>query len=417
MKILKAIWRVLRSNLVLKIMALLFAVILWSYVLAETNPVRERVIKDVAVRPDNMEDLSVKNLAILGNLSEILGEVDIRIEINQQEVKYLSKENVRPYIDLSSITGPGEHILKIKVDNQYGKVREINPSEVTLIVDNAGANPIPVSVNITGNPPIGYYAEEPEIIPNVVHIEGASEAVAKVSSAVCNIDLTGLTEGYNKSVEVVLLDDNGQPVDSSLFNNSVPAVIVKLDVLAKKSVPIDVNSAILGQDDLAPGYEITNIRIEPENIDIGGKKEVLDSIRKMQLIPFTVSGANSDKVAMLDFEPVEGVRVLSDDKVQVYISIREIHEAKTFENIPIQVKNITAGYEVKISQQKTNVTVLAGITKISKLDRSDIVPYVDVEGLESGEYNLPVIFELSDGFTADNFTPGYATVSVTVSKK
>lgn len=401
----------------LKIMALLFAVILWSYVLAETNPLRERVIKDVTVRYDNIEDLNAKGLAISGSLSEILDKVDVKIEINQQELKYLSKENVRPYIDLSSISGKGEPTLKILVDNKYGKVKEISPSEVTLTVDNAGARTIPVNVNIIGTLPAGYYAEEPEITPNVVRIEGAREMITKVSSAVCNIDLNGLTEGYNKSVEVVLLDDSGQPIDSIQFADSVPSVIAKLDVLAKKSVPINVESAILGQDDLAPGYEITDIRIEPENIDIAGKKEVLKSITEIQLIPFSVSGANSDKVAMLDFQAIDGVRVLDNDKVQVYISIREIYEAKTYKDIPIQIKNLRYGYEVKISELTTNVTVLAGVTKISKLDRSDIVPYVDVEGLEPGEYNLPVLFELSDGFTADNFTPGYATVSVTVTKK
>ena len=47
LKALKFIWGLLKNNLVLKIMAILFAVVLWSYVLAETNPVREKPLDGV----------------------------------------------------------------------------------------------------------------------------------------------------------------------------------------------------------------------------------------------------------------------------------------------------------------------------------------------------------------------------------
>ena len=38
-----------RKNLLLKIVSVLFAVILWSYVMVETNPVREKTVNNVEI--------------------------------------------------------------------------------------------------------------------------------------------------------------------------------------------------------------------------------------------------------------------------------------------------------------------------------------------------------------------------------
>lgn len=414
MKVFKAIWHVLRSNLVLKIMAILFALILWSYVLAETNPPRERVMKNIAVRYENTEELKAKDLDISRSLSEVLNSVNIRLEVRQGDLKYLSDENVRAYIDLSTINGKGEPTLKVTATTTYGEVLEVTPSEVTLFVDDYVTRTVPVNVDISGSVPEGYYASEPEITPNVVYISGASVDVKRVASAVCNINLSGLTSGYNKSVEVELLDNDGAVIDNAIFAESVPSVIVDLNVLAKKTVSVGADGSVLGQDDLAAGYEITDIWALPETVDIVGEKAVLDGISEIKLSPYSVSGATEDIVVPLDYNPVDGVSVLSTDKAQINISIREITETKEFGNVDIQQKNISKGLEAQLDLDSIDVTVIAGTVKLSTLDKSQIVPYVDVEGLTPGVYILDVQFEIPEGFIEDNFTPSEETVTVTI---
>ena len=44
-----AIGNSFRNNLLLKIMSVIFAFIIWSYVMAAENPVREITVKDVKV--------------------------------------------------------------------------------------------------------------------------------------------------------------------------------------------------------------------------------------------------------------------------------------------------------------------------------------------------------------------------------
>ena len=408
------VWGLLRSNLLLKIMAILFAVILWSYVLAEENPTREKVMSGIKLRYENYDDLRSKGYVISGNLSDILDSVDVRIDVQQNDMKRLNNDSVTAYIDLSTVNGPGERELKINAKSDPGTVMEVSPASVKLTVYDYETRTVPVNVNTTGTVANGFYAMTPEISPSVVTISGASVDVEKVASAVCDIDLNGLTKGYNKSFDVKLLDPDGNEVDNSLFSDGLPSVNVKLTVLATKTVSVDVNSAVMGQNELAAGYEIANISCVPETVEIAGDSDVISGISSIGLTPYSVSGATTSVAILLDYQPKDGVSVLTEGKAQVYVEIRQKMETKEYNGIGIEERNLGGGLSAQLDVSRTDVSVMAGTTLLSRLKRGDIVPYVDLEGLEKGKHTVPVEFELPDGFTSDNFSAGTSTVVVTI---
>ena len=411
-KALKFIWSLLRGHLMLKIMALVFAVILWSYVLTDINPARTRVIEDVRIKYENLAELKAKGLYI----SEMPETVDIRVEVKQNELKYLNDEKVRAIVDLSAINGPGEQPLRVSPQTDYGRVLEVSPSTITLQVDDYVSQSIPVNVDVTGNIPQGYYAGKPVILPNVITISGARADVERVSSAVCHIDLTGLTESLNKSVEIELLDDQNNVVDKTLFSDTIPSVIVQLDVLRKKTVPINLESAIFGQENIAAGFEIVDITSTPHEVDIAGEFEVLAGITSIDLYPYVIeNGENTSVATLLEYVVPEGVQIVAPEKAaQVFINIREITETRTFSRIELRAKNVEPGLDARLGTRFVDVNVLAGLSKLSSLNRADIVPYVDLDGLGVGTYTLEVRFELPEGFTANNFSPSIAAVTVTI---
>ena len=411
---LEFVWRLLRSNLLLKIMAVFFAVILWSYVLSEINPARERVMHDIKVSYDNMEDLKAKGLEISGNLAEVLNSVDVRVEVTQNNLKYLNDDSIRAYVDLSKVNGPGEHTLDVRATMDRGQVLEVSPDTVTLLVSNYETRTVPVNVNVTGSVPSGYYAGMPEITPGVVTISGASVDVGKVARAVCSVDLNGLTETYNMSVPVQLLDAEGNEVDGALFDEGQPSVIVNLKVLATKTVPVDVKSAIMGQDELATGYEIAGISTAPDKVLIAGAADDISGINSIGLTPYNVSGASTSVAVLLDYQLPSGVIVLTEGKAEVYVEIRPVMETKDFSGIDIEARNLANGLNAQLSVSRTDVTVMAGMVQMSRMRRSDIVPYVDLEGLGKGKHTLTVLFEIPDGFAGENFSAAVATVDVTI---
>lgn len=415
-KVLKFIWSLLRSHLMLKIMALVFAVILWSYVLAEINPARTRVIDEVLIKYENAAELKAKGLYISASLSEVLETVDIRVEIKQNELKYLNDEKVRAFVDLAEINGPGPQMLRVKHQTDYGRVLEVSPAFITLHVDDYVSQSVPVNVEVAGNVPQGYHAGKPVISPNVVTISGARTDVERVTSAVCHIDLTGLTESINKSVEIELLDDENNVVDKTLFSDTFPSVIVQLDVLRKKTVPVNLESAIFGQENIAPGFEIVDITSTPGEVDIAGELEVLAGITSIDLVPYVIeNGENTSVATLLEYLVPDGVQIVAPEKAaQVFINIREITETRAFSRIELRTKNLESGLTPRLGMRYIDVNVLAGMSKISALSRSDIVPYVDLDGLSAGTYTLDVHFELPENFTAKNFLPSVASVTVTI---
>lgn len=416
-KFLKVLWKMCRSNLVLKIVAVLFAVVLWSYVLSQTNPVRVKDVEDVLVAGENMASLVAKDLAISGDLTEILSSVDIRVSISQNDLKNLNNKNARAYVDFSTISGPGTYPLDIKVDLPYGQLIEVNPSKVTLKVDKNKTRPIPVNVITEGSVPAGYYAYDPAISPGIINIQGAMTYVQKVVSARCIVNLDGLTEGYSKSSEVELLDADGNVVDPAPFSGQLPSVIVNLSVLPVKEVDVDVLGSIVGQNSLAPGYEITNTSCNPSKVRIVGEKPLLEGISSIELFPFSVAGSNTDVITLVSFAPPEGVTVLGADKAEVTVNIREKTGQKTYKNVAIKTKNLSSGLAASISPSSVDVTVLAGESLMSKLLRSKIVPYVDLDGLTEGTYSLKIYFELPAGLAPENFTPSALTVNVAIRRR
>ena len=414
-KALDFIWRVLRSNILLKVMALFFAVILWSYVLSEIDPPRVRWVPDIKVSY-GVEELKAKGLDVSGNLVDALDSVDVRVEVNQSNIKYLTPERVRAYIDWSTVNGPGEYTLDVRasVAVDRGQVLEVSPSTVQLHVSSYETRTVPVNVKVTGGVPSGYFAMIPEISPGVVTISGASEDVEKVSSAECSVDLNGLTEGYNMSVSVQLLDADGDEVDGALFDEGQPSVIVNLKVLATKLVSVDVRSAIMGQDELAAGYEIASISTVPDKVLIAGDADDISAISSIGLTPYSVSGASTSVAVLLDYQSPSGVTVLTEGKAEVYVEIRPIMETKDYSGIDIEARNLADGLSAQLSVNRTDVTVMASMAQLSRLRRSDIVPYVDLEGLGKGRHTLTVLFEIPEGYAAENFSAAAGTVDVTI---
>jgi YbbR domain-containing protein len=200
-KVLGFIWGLFKNNLVLKIMALFFAIVLWSYVLSETNPARDKVLPEVPITYTHQEQLDAQDLAISRSLSEQLEKVSVRVKVSQNYIKYLTPNSVQLTVDLSKINDIGEWTLDISATsaNSNCTVVEVNPSTVTLTVDRKVTRTLPVAMEVAGSVTSGYYASDPVPEPDTVTLSGARADLENASSAVCAVDISGLTSWIKKS--------------------------------------------------------------------------------------------------------------------------------------------------------------------------------------------------------------------------
>ena len=289
-RLLKGLIRMLRSNLVLKITAFIFAVILWSYVMAETNPPRPKSLDNIPVKVTNMESLKARGLTVSENLSNLLKGVRINLEVRQKELSLVNAENVSAFIDFSKTNGKGEVNYKITGTSKYGTITSFEPSTFTLTIDEYIKKPIPVEYKVKGQAPQGLYVGEPSISPNVIEIAGARKDVEKAALAVCEIDVTGKSESINQSMDVKILNHEGNALDRGAYLENIPSVIVKIDILPIKKVPVNAAASIINLSRIKEGYELAGISVDPSEIDIAASKTILDGISEVVLSDMDVGG-------------------------------------------------------------------------------------------------------------------------------
>ena len=69
--ILRGVKNFFTKNIMIKVVSLIFAMILWGYVLTNVNPSRTKIISDVPVVTTGVSDFNARNLVVRGDLSSI----------------------------------------------------------------------------------------------------------------------------------------------------------------------------------------------------------------------------------------------------------------------------------------------------------------------------------------------------------
>ena len=404
------------KNIALKIISLAFAVLLWGYVMMETDPERTKIISDVTVSFDGEDELQSKNLTVQGNRSQLLPDVTVEVKAKITDYRSLDASSINATVSLRSISKPGTYQLRIYATAQNGNVVSVSPREVIIEVDDLAAKTVPINVEFVGTLPDSYWRGSPTLSSESLIVRGAAEDVAKVVKAKCPILLTDRTTSYNESVSLILLDENGETVDSGLFIDVLPSVVVKMDVLKTVTLPIDVNSAVLGQDALAANYEVVDIVATPAEVQVAGDPEDLEKLSSISLEQIDVSGMSASVLETVLLEVPDGVILLDDQEVNLFVDIREKTEERILSDVAIDIRNLGRGLEASLSTEACSITVFGRLSVMRQLERGDVSAYVDAEGLQAGQHVVPVELALP-GDTANELEYVILPQTVTITIK
>lgn len=414
---LKKMLYALKSNLLLKIMAVLFAVVIWSYVMADDKTVREKTVRDIPVSYIGAEELNNRGLTIDETATEYVTEVTISLDVAQEFYKRVSQDTLTATVNLAQITDVGEQDLPIRIDSTVSvtSMNKTIPETVTLTVDELVERNIPVQCILEGDSAEGLYIEKPKLSKNYITVKGARSKIEQVSQAVCYVPVEGLDSSIRASYVVTLLDESGmQVVDRSLKGN-VPSVIVELDVLPKKTVPIDSDTARKSVTNVKQGYEVTNLAITPQTVTIAAEQDVLDRIDKLQLQPINANDADRGVLLDAQLQVPEGVTLVGGkEHVEVYVQIFEIQSSRLFQNIPLELKNLEDGLRADVSVKRADVRISGGASVVETVKTDDIDIYVDLANLRPGTYVRQINVESIQGVTNSVIEPATITVVISI---
>lgn len=403
------------TNIALKVISLIFAMLLWGYVLMDENPQRTKTISNVPITVEGEADLITRRLVLSGNKD--YGNVTVRVNTQLTSYADLSADDITATINLSNITSTGEHELTITARSTTGTPLSVSPDHITVNVDDLVSRSIPVEVEVEGELSAGYWAGDVISSRSTIDIEGPLEYVAQISNAKGVLNIDSVTESISKSLLLTLYDKQGNELDANLFYSKLPSTTIRMEVLPTKTVPIDVESAIQGIEDIPKNYELAGYGVNGTGmVRIIGDQDVLNGIDSIGLDFIDVSGVTESIVQEMPLNIPEGVRLLDDDMVSLYINIREKTDEEIFTSVPISVENLGRKLNAQLGAENADVYLKGRVSLLNSIERGDVELYVDLSGLEAGVYQLPVEIRLpkDEMINELTFVLSVETVSVTI---
>jgi hypothetical protein len=229
-----------------------------------------------------------------------------------------ARQQLECVIDLQDAT-EGENIIPLRdyIESPTGlavEVSQVNPSQITLILEKTVSKEVPVNVPVEGDPADGFDIYEKIVDPDKVTITGPRshiEDIEEISTEA--IDLNGLKQDMNFRVGLNVNDGMIRPsitdsiwVEIRIGPHRTLYVVKKATVdvgnesliASPKQIDIQVMAPENLQPELVPGK--FSVTIEPENFDeatsavevkplIGFQRDWVGKIKVLGTIPSEVT--------------------------------------------------------------------------------------------------------------------------------
>lgn len=407
------------NNFWMKVISLVFAILIWSYVINQTNPARSAVFSDLNLSVNYEYSLQNSGLVLQNDITR-LPKIRVSMDIPYKEYRNVKASNITVYIDLSKITSTGTYELPVyaSCSNSEAVITSISPSTVNVVVDNLATAEIPIIPSYFGSLPSDLYMQSEAVIsPNVLEISGPANYISKIAAARVDIDLSTMTDGYSASLPYTFIDSQGETVSSASIKvaDNRTSVLVKMGVVTKKTVSIEYLSHLLNTDKLAEGYEFESAELRQDTVQIIGSAEKLANIDSLHIEDIDMSGMDgSIKQINASLVIPEGIIVLDSSPVIMDITIGEQEISRQF-NISIQYENVPSGTNYTASTHQAQVVFSGNYFNINSIEASDVQIIVDLSGFAAGTHTLQTDTWLvtdARGISIESISPSTLTVII-----
>ena len=418
----------LTANWGLKLASLIFAMVVWFLVTNINDPV-------TSVRYTNVP-VTLKNTNLItdqGQVYTILDNSDtissVTLYAPRSIIDSLSQNNLVATADIQDISSLNTVKIDVVTNKYYDKIENIVTSSevVKLSVERKAAKSLALSATTSGSLADGYVIGDVSTEQNMVRINGPESIVNQVASASVDVDVTGFTSNIGTDADIILLDAEGNTVDSSQVTMNIKTVRVNVVIYETKYVPISYS--VTGEP--AAGYMLTGeIDSTPDTVLIAGRNTAISQVSEIKVEDenINVTGLSSDLTYtynLAQFLP-SGIYLGDPDfngAVAVVVHVSPV-ETQVFDvNISnISVDGEVQGYKVYVddSEYETVSLTLQGlkenVRKVSAgslkgtVSVDDILSSEGLEELKEGTYSADVDWALPEGVTAKGTVSVYVTV-------
>lgn len=390
------------SNMVLKILALLAAIILWILVVNVDDPVKSTTFTA------KVQVLSGDVLTKNGQYYEIPSEestVSFRVSGKRSIIEKMTNADFTATADMNYLNS--ENQLPIDIEPTKYTSLVTMPSKsfyLKIAVGNLQTKKFTIKAVTKGTPADGIVIGEVKAEPKVITVNGPETIVSSIESVKASCDVSKINADVTEAVVPEFYDSKGREVNTSKLTISVSTVDISVDVASSKNVPITVESS----GNLPDGLKLKSIVTNPSQLSVQGEADVLNKLTGIT-IPGSVidlSGVTDSLDTTVDITSYlpAGVQLLDSTKSQVGIKINVEKSTSKMISVPtanLTVSGLTSGLEAKFTSDKFGINVKGFQEELDALQADKITGSVDATGLAKGLHQVTVTIKLADGMTMD----------------
>lgn len=403
---LNRIIRRITNNFGLKILAVIFASVLWLVVVNIDDPNTTRTFS-ASVFIENSDYLSG-----LGKYYEVINNsntVTFKVSGKRSYLERMSNADFRAVADLETIENLERVPIEIMVQRYSGSVTVINKTYyLELEVEDLISKPFMITVQTDGEVAERHALGETSASPTLLRVSGPASVVNTIDKAVATVDVEGMSQDVTDSVIPVLYDKEGNEVDTKELSYNIQNVMVSMQILDTKDVTLNFQTT----GTLPDGYEYVGIEYKPQTVSVKGTAAVLNTVNSItvprEVLNLTDATGDIEKDVDISSYLPEGVSLVNskDAKISVVVKV-EKHERRKFEmpTANITVSNLPGRYDVKFSQETVKVEIEGLALELDVLDEKELTGSIDVSGMTEGEHtvnldlNLDIKFKLVKNVT------------------
>lgn len=401
-----------KYNIWLKLLAVVISVLIWLVVVNVSDPVTSTTFSGVPVEFVNTEELTE-----IGKVYELLSDSTVTVTVNAKRsiLDSLNKDYLKAVADLRDLDEEtGEIKLKVESNKYSEKIESMKTKEeyAVVSVDNLLRKQLSIVANVSGTPADNYIVGNVKMDQNIIRISGPEQRVAKVSKAVADISVDGMSNDISTTADLKLYDESGNLISDKGITQNITSVAIDAEILATKLVGIRAYTS--GEPEVGYG-QTGEISITPDKIMIAGKASKLKNITELAISSSDVdiTDASSDVSAVVDLskylpEYVQFADADVDTMANVVVGIAQKEREEIVVNkASIAIQNVPEGYTAAIYMESPYRMELTGMSaSMEMLETTPMETYIDISAfmkskgiaeLATASYEIPLKFKLPSG--------------------
>lgn len=394
--------KIFSNKSLVKLFAVLLAVLAWLLVVKSIDSITTRTVKDVPVDVTaQISKIDPMNLSVVEDNDGKDVVVDVLIEGDQGVIGGVRPSELSVVADLTGITQPGTYnnvrlictdLSSIGATNKRFEVAKITPSMITVKIDRMVTRNFAITTDVEGLLiPDDYIGFETATTPKEVTITGPESEINKIYD--CKVSAKfeePLTKNTTVKSDIVLYDSEGNELEKNLLTLNPKTADITVPVLKRKKLPVKVDFI-----NVPPNFPIEdlNYKLSQEFMNVAGPESAIDAYQDLSIGHINLSDVGLNYVEVFDISLPSGFKNLDNvDGISVEIDTSGLTEAN-FVVKNIKAINVPVNYEVLIDTvQISNVNVIGTEKVMETLSADDLVAEIDISEREvsPGPYNLPV---------------------------